>query len=292
MDAHRRCDDLPKRLEGAVAQLERLQRPSRPASTTFGACSSRGAGPPSDGPSALRGPALAEAAGSHSPMPGGWLISCCRYRGDSHTAAWTAAGFDAVEIGLLTELYWGLRLRTACGRAWSADELDAGEARLVEQGLIEDRGLTEQGRARREEVEQATDRQCRPIVEALGDALDELVDAPHPVGAAIRDAGGYLPSGPRPRRRPRDAARGDQLRRTSGRRAVRGGWLVGDGTCPRSCRHRPSEPGRTRHFRPEDRSDTTRHPNGRAPTFSPAISPRPGPDRLDGCSGPVAAPSR
>src|SRR4029077_8493598 len=30
------------------------------------------------------------------------------YRGDAHTAAWTAAGFDAAEIGLLTELYWGL----------------------------------------------------------------------------------------------------------------------------------------------------------------------------------------
>src|SRR5690606_25368716 len=30
------------------------------------------------------------------------------YRGDSHTAAWISAGLTAIEIGLLTELYWGL----------------------------------------------------------------------------------------------------------------------------------------------------------------------------------------
>jgi hypothetical protein len=28
------------------------------------------------------------------------------YRGDAHTAAWTSAGLDATEVGLLTELYW------------------------------------------------------------------------------------------------------------------------------------------------------------------------------------------
>jgi hypothetical protein len=26
------------------------------------------------------------------------------YRGDAHTAAWTSSGFDATEIGLMTEL--------------------------------------------------------------------------------------------------------------------------------------------------------------------------------------------
>ena len=30
------------------------------------------------------------------------------YRGDAHIAAWTGAGFDPPEIGLLTERYWGL----------------------------------------------------------------------------------------------------------------------------------------------------------------------------------------
>src|SRR5689334_4718453 len=42
------------------------------------------------------------------------------YRGDVHIAAWTSAGFDATEIGLLTELYWGLPLRSySRTRAWS-----------------------------------------------------------------------------------------------------------------------------------------------------------------------------
>ena len=47
------------------------------------------------------------------------------YRGDCHTAAWITAGFDATEIGLLSELFMGLPLRTYVrSRAWSDDELD------------------------------------------------------------------------------------------------------------------------------------------------------------------------
>src|SRR2546429_8544820 len=114
------------------------------------------------------------------------------YRGDAHTAAWTSAGFDAAEIGLLTELYWGLPARTYVRtRAWSDADLDAAEARLVERGLVSigDDGVaqfTDAGRAEREAVEQATDRQCRPIAEALGDDLEPLVDILLPWGTEIR----------------------------------------------------------------------------------------------------------
>jgi hypothetical protein len=119
------------------------------------------------------------------------------YRGDAHTAAWTAGGFDGAEIGLLTELYWGLPMRTYVRtRVWSDADLDAAEARLVERGLVADGAFTDAGRAAREAVERDTDRQCRPIVESLGDDVDELVDLLEPWGAAIRSAGGYLPSGP------------------------------------------------------------------------------------------------
>jgi Helix-turn-helix family len=119
------------------------------------------------------------------------------YRGDAHTAAWTAAGFDATEIGLLTELYWGLPLRTYIRtRSWSDDDLDAAEARLVARGLVVDGGFTDAGRAAREAVERATDRQCRPFVEALGDGFDDLLGILLPWGAAIRDAHGYPSSGP------------------------------------------------------------------------------------------------
>jgi len=119
------------------------------------------------------------------------------FRGDAHTAAWTTAGFDATEIGLLTELYWDLPLRTYIRtRAWSAEELDAAEARLVDRGLVADGQFTPEGRAAREAVEQATDRPCRPIVEALGDDFDELLGILLPWGQAVRDAGGYPASGP------------------------------------------------------------------------------------------------
>src|SRR5207237_1383939 len=92
------------------------------------------------------------------------------YRGDAHTAAWTAAGFDATEIGRLSELFWGLPMRTYVRtRAWSDDDLDAAEARLAARGLVSDGAFTADGRAQREAVEQATDRQCQPVLDALGD---------------------------------------------------------------------------------------------------------------------------
>jgi hypothetical protein len=133
------------------------------------------------------------------PMGDAWRLAdrLREYRGDAHIAAWTSAGFDGAEIGLLTELYWGLPLRTYIrSRAWSAADLDGAEARLVERGLVEDGAFTPAGRSQREAVEVATDRQCRPVVEALGGELDELVGLLSPWGAAIRDAGGYPASGP------------------------------------------------------------------------------------------------
>ena len=68
------------------------------------------------------------------PMGDMWRLADMlrEYRGDAHTAAWTSAGFDATEIGLLTELYWGLPLRTYVRtRAWSDEQLDGAEARLA-----------------------------------------------------------------------------------------------------------------------------------------------------------------
>ena len=133
------------------------------------------------------------------PIGDAWRLAdrLREYRGDAHTAAWTSAGFDGVEIGLLTELYWGLPTRSHVRtRAWSDDDLDAAEARLADRGLVHGGALTPAGRTEREEVERATDRQCRPIVDALGDDFDALVEALLPWGAEIRAAGGYLPSGP------------------------------------------------------------------------------------------------
>jgi hypothetical protein len=120
------------------------------------------------------------------------------FRGDSHTAAWVEAGLDAVEIGLLTELSWGLPLRSyARTRAWTDEDFDRAEERLRSLGLLaDDGGFTTAGREFRERIEQATDAQMRPVVDVLGDDLDELIALLAPWGAAIREAGGYLQSGP------------------------------------------------------------------------------------------------
>jgi hypothetical protein len=119
------------------------------------------------------------------------------YRGDSHVNAWTAAGFDAVEIGLLTELYWGLPLRTYIrSRGWSDAEFDAAEARLEQRGLIVDGVFTERGREAREAVEVATDLQMRPAMDQLGDSLDELVNLFGRWSQAIQAGAGYPASGP------------------------------------------------------------------------------------------------
>jgi hypothetical protein len=119
------------------------------------------------------------------------------YRGDSHIAAWLSDGFDATEIGLLSELYWGLPLRSYIrSRAWSNADLDAAEARLVDRGLVADGALTDEGRTAREAVEVSTDRSCAPIVNNLGDDLDELLTILGPWGVAIAAAGGYPGRGP------------------------------------------------------------------------------------------------
>jgi hypothetical protein len=120
------------------------------------------------------------------------------YRGDAHTAAWTACGLDATEIGLLSELYWGLPPRSYVRtRAWSDGQLDAAQARLRQRDLLDGDGLSARGREFREAIEMTTDLPCVLIVETLGvDGVEELISLLMPWGAAIREAAGYPPQGP------------------------------------------------------------------------------------------------
>jgi hypothetical protein len=114
------------------------------------------------------------------------------YRGDAHTAAWTSAGLDATEIGLLTELWWGIPMRTYVKtRAWTDEQLDGADHRLRGRGLIDGDGFTAAGRALRADIEAATDAQLVPAVTALRDDADELFAILEPWGAAIVAAGGY-----------------------------------------------------------------------------------------------------
>lgn len=184
------------RTEGAVAQLERIL------------------GPKPDG--AERARDLLAAAAAHlrpegkplyagvlslgypgEPLADLWHAGDLlrEFRGDAHIAAWTSAGLDAIEIGLLTELFWGIPMRTYIrSRAWSDAQLEAAETRLVQRGLIAEGAFTEDGLARREAVEHSTDHQMRPAIEALGEDIEDLCGLLEPWGEAIKAAGGYLRS--------------------------------------------------------------------------------------------------
>jgi hypothetical protein len=114
------------------------------------------------------------------------------FRGDSHIAAWISAGHDAVEIGLLTELYWGMPLRTYIRtRAWSEADLESAEQRLADKGLLKEGQLTDDGRAHREAIELATDAQLAPAVTALGSDLDELQSLLKPWALQVLEARAY-----------------------------------------------------------------------------------------------------
>ena len=119
------------------------------------------------------------------------------YRGDSHTAAWISAGFTACEIGIVSELYWGLPMKSySKTRGWSDDDYGRAIERLERDELIHDGTLTTKGRTMREEVEKTTDQQCQPILDSLGSQISELIEILRPWGTAIRSAQGYPAAGP------------------------------------------------------------------------------------------------
>jgi hypothetical protein len=138
------------------------------------------------------------------PVPGDALGAAWRhadrlreFRGDAHTAAWTSAGFAAVEIGLLTELYWGLPSKTySRSRGWTDADLDAGLGALQRRGLVADGALTEAGRREREAIEVCTDDQCLPVLDGLADGFDTAVRLLRGYSEAVRAADGYPAAGP------------------------------------------------------------------------------------------------
>ncbi len=119
------------------------------------------------------------------------------FRGDAHVCAWSSAGVDAIEIGLLTEVYMGLPLRTYIRtRGWDDAELDGAVHRLRDRELLDaSEALTAKGVEARETMERATDHALAPALDALGDDADVLVELLRPWGDAMRAAGGYV-SGP------------------------------------------------------------------------------------------------
>jgi hypothetical protein len=129
------------------------------------------------------------------PMAAMWRAADLvrEHRGDSHVIAWAVGGVDAMEILLLTEQWWGLPARSyAPSRGWLAADMDAGFERLQRRGLMtDDEQLTDAGRAFREEIEVRTDELERPLLDALGADLDELLEHLDAWSEAIVTAGSY-----------------------------------------------------------------------------------------------------
>ena len=115
------------------------------------------------------------------------------HRGDSHVAAWVAHGIDAVEITLLTELWWGIRINSYVKtRGWGPDDVDAALVRLRTRGLIDDdNAFTAEGERIRASIEDATDDGERQVVEALGNDAEELFGLLRPWTKAVLEAKGY-----------------------------------------------------------------------------------------------------
>jgi helix-turn-helix protein len=115
------------------------------------------------------------------------------HRGDGHVIAWAVGGADAVEVLLLTEQWWGLPARSYTPpRGWVDADMDAGFDRLTRRGLMSgNEQITDAGRAFREEIEVRTDELERPVLDALGDDVDELLDRLDTWAEAIIAAGSY-----------------------------------------------------------------------------------------------------
>lgn len=98
-------------------------------------------------------------------------------RGDSHRNAWVTAGFDPVEINVLTELWRGVPVGsvTTNQMGWGNDDCLGALQRLHDAGLVDVDALTDEGRAVRDEIEAVTDRQERVLAEVLADDADELL---------------------------------------------------------------------------------------------------------------------
>lgn len=175
------------RTAGAIAHLERVLGPCPAGTERVTALLTRALEPlRSEGRPLFAG--LRALDLPDSAIGRAWRLADCvrEYRGDSHTAAWNAAGYDAAEIGLVGELARGLPARTYVrSRGWTTEQLDAAQERLRSRGHVDGRGLTAKGTWAREAVEVATDQQSRGAIAALGDDLDELIGLLEPWSAAL-----------------------------------------------------------------------------------------------------------
>ena len=133
--------------------------------------------------------------------PVGRLWRACElareYRGDGHVAVCTAAGLDAVEMNVLTELWLGMPLASySASRAWPAERLEAAANSLRGRGWLAGDVLTDAGRAERDVIEERTDALVEGLVTALDTAahtIDEIIVQLEAWSQACVDASAFPP---------------------------------------------------------------------------------------------------
>lgn len=194
---------LDARLQGAVASLERILGgvPEGVKRATELLRRAADAGTPEGRPLYA---GLSSLGFPGDPLGDLWRAADLvrEHRGDSHTCAWVAAGVDACQITLLTELWWRIPLgRYVPTRGFSPDEIAAGIADLEERGLVAGGEFTPIGEALRASIEEATDNGERKLLAAVGDDTEELFALLAPWTDAVLEAKGY-PADPRLTSRP------------------------------------------------------------------------------------------
>ncbi len=208
--AHRHADAsamVAAREQGAVASLARIFGDEAVIAAAVPRATqllrrAASAAPPGEGRALFSG----LTALGYPGTPIGDLWRACdlvrEHRGDSHIIAWVGHGLDPIQANISTELWWRIPLRSYVRtRGWTAEEIDGAIERLRDRGLIDGDGFTEEGEALRADVELCTDRQERPIVDALGDDAEELLELLAPMAEAVLAAKGY-PRDPRTLTRP------------------------------------------------------------------------------------------
>ena len=134
--------------------------------------------------------ALASTPWPEEPAPAFWFGADLlrEQRNDAHIASWRAVGLDPVETHILSALWSGqpFHLRAAF-MGWRRSHITSARERLEARALIEGDPptFTEAGREVRAEIEQATDRQQRPALDALGADVDDLLDLLEPAYQAL-----------------------------------------------------------------------------------------------------------
>ncbi|GAC1326158.1 MAG: hypothetical protein NVSMB22_16820 [Chloroflexota bacterium] len=121
------------------------------------------------------------------------------HRGDSHIAVYISAGFDPVQMNILTELWVGWPLGTfSATRAWPQERTDRALRDLHKRGLIDGDRLSDVGRSMRTEIEERTDALEQPLVMAIGPEIDRTIDQLNAWAQKVISAGDFPPD---PRKR-------------------------------------------------------------------------------------------